>query len=75
MMNNRVAQWWGHLPALVKAAMFAGAAVIIAAIMFSGFFTTVPETAGGVYVVNRYTGSVTYCFGASCHPAFFGGKQ
>jgi|HubBroStandDraft_6_1064221.scaffolds.fasta_scaffold04075_13 hypothetical protein len=51
MANNRVAQWWGHLPELAKAVIFAGAATITAAIVFSGFFTVVP--AGGRYLCRQ----------------------
>jgi hypothetical protein len=75
MTNNRVAQWWGHLPETIKAVIFAGAAIIITTIMFSGFFTVVPQAAGGIYVVNKYTGSVTYCIATTCRESPLGGKQ
>jgi regulator of protease activity HflC (stomatin/prohibitin superfamily) len=75
MANNRVVQWWGHLPETIKAAIIAGVAIIIATIMVSGFFTVVPQAAGGIYVVNKYTGSVTYCVANTCMASPLGGNK
>jgi hypothetical protein len=75
MMGNRVAQWWEHLPELVKAIVFASVATIITTILFSGFFTVVSQAGAGIYIVNKYTGSVTYCYGPTCQHAPLGSKQ
>ncbi len=64
--RNRVAQWWGNLADQTRAIIFAGVAVVIATVIFSGFFTVVPHAGGGIYVVNKYTGGVTYCATKLC---------
>ena len=54
-------KWWKDLSDPIRAIIFAGAAIIITTIIFSGFFIVVPQAAGGIYVINKYTGSVTFC--------------
>lgn len=61
----RVVQWWRNLSELLKAVVFAGVVLIFATIIFSGFYVVAPA-GGGVYVVNKYTGGVTYCAGMNC---------
>lgn len=53
----------------MKAVMVAGAVVLVATILNAGFFTVVPLQGSGVYVVNKYTGSVTHCAGPACRDA------
>ena len=42
-------------------------AIIIAVVILAGIYTT-QSTGPGVYVVNRFTGSVRYCVAGFCHP-------
>lgn len=68
----RVVQWWRNLSDLLRVVVFAGLAIIFATIIFSGFFAVVPQSAGGIYVVNKYTGSVTFCIANTCRDAPLG---
>ena len=59
--QNRLARWWANLSDSIRAVIFGGVAIVIATIVLSGFFTVVSSPDGGIYVVNKYTGGVTYC--------------
>ena len=55
----------------VTVALVAGASLIVAAIAFGGRYSTAPVmtgpmAGGGVYVVDRFTGSVKACHFRSC---------
>ena len=54
---------------LPKVVIIASATLLVATIASTGFFTVVAQPGGGIYIVNKYTGSVSFCANALCRDA------
>lgn len=54
------------MTALMKVVLVACASAVATTVLFSGFYSVVPQPAGGAYVVNKYTGAVSYCLPSFC---------
>jgi hypothetical protein len=58
-----------------QAAWIVAIGIAFAGIFSGGIYASVPAGVGGqssgaaVYIVNRFTGSATYCGGPQCYPA------
>jgi hypothetical protein len=50
----------------MKVVLIACASAIVATVLFSGIYSPVPSSSGPIFVVNRYTGSVTFCLPSYC---------
>lgn len=67
--RQRIVAGWRSQSELQRIVFVAGAIIIIVTIVHSGFFAVVPLQGSGIYVVNKYTGGVSYCVGAVCRDA------
>jgi hypothetical protein len=62
-----IAHGWGKMTELTKVTLVACTTVLLATTLFSGFYNVVPVPSGAIYVVNKYTGGVTFCPGSFCN--------
>jgi len=51
---------------LTKIILIACATVVVATVLFSGFYNVAVIPAGAIYVVNKFTGDATFCNGSGC---------
>jgi hypothetical protein len=67
----RFRTWWRALSVAERIAWISAIALVVLGMEIGGFFVSIPgNTAtaitGGIYVINRFTGSVSFCIPSGC---------
>jgi hypothetical protein len=62
----RIRAGWRGLSTAERIAWIIAAAAIIFGIEIGGFFAITSDDKGFVYIINRFTGSVTFCAPGGC---------